>query len=76
MNDVFNAAMALLKLDCRSSICMFATEKTGQRTNGPCRCLDHPGGRLQLQILVAKCKQYQHDHNEATIQADEDLNHR
>lgn len=26
-------------LDCGSSSCRFAKDKSGQRTNGPCRCL-------------------------------------
>lgn len=29
-----------MQLDCGDNSCYFATDKTGQRTNGGCRCFD------------------------------------
>ncbi len=76
-DDIVSAAMGLLKFDCQAHLCMFATEKTGMRTNGPCHCLDrYPGVKLQLRILLAKCKQYQQELDDEANKSDEDPSHR
>lgn len=36
---------ASLDIDCGDSSCVFARNKTGQRTNGGCRCLDGRGSK-------------------------------
>ena len=44
-------------LDCQSSSCYFALERTGQRVNGPCRCLSDlsaPVRSLIRMTLLAK----------------------
>jgi len=42
-------------LDCGSHSCLFASNKHGQRTNGPCTCLT--GSRAEVQIQRAKLSQ-------------------
>lgn len=44
-------------LDCHSQSCYFALERSGQRVNGPCRCLSNlpPPVRSQIRMtLLAK----------------------
>lgn len=41
-------------IDCGSSICMFAPVKTGQRTQGGCRCLERAGFDQVPRIAVVK----------------------
>ena len=39
-------------LDCRDHSCWFALDKSGQRTNGGCRCLREIPQGLRSQIIV------------------------
>lgn len=40
-------------LDCRSHSCYFAVDRTGQRNNGPCRCLPDLSPPVRTQIRMA-----------------------
>lgn len=45
-------------LDCQSHSCYFAVDKSGQRNNGPCRCLrdDVPAGLLSVIRMTVQAK--------------------
>lgn len=45
-------------LDCGDQSCLFARDKSGQRTNGGCRCISNarPGVRQKLANLLAACR--------------------
>ena len=39
-------------MDCRDNSCFFTKVKTGQRTNGGCRCLRKPGISYKVKDLI------------------------
>ena len=41
----------LNELDCQAASCYFAKQKTGQRNNGPCRCLDGLNSQQKRKVL-------------------------
>jgi hypothetical protein len=43
-----------VKLDCGDSLCEFATDKSGQRTNGGCRCWPRVPGEEHYKITAIK----------------------
>ena len=54
--DAFELAEALNeydeRLDCGDNSCLFASHKGGMRTNGGCRCVDRPGVKSALALIV------------------------
>lgn len=42
----------MIELDCRDHSCLFAKDKSGQRTNGGCRCLKPLPDVQRLRVLT------------------------
>ena len=40
----------MIELDCGDQNCLFATDKSGMRTNGGCRCIPPGHSRLSLKV--------------------------
>ena len=40
----------MIELDCGDRNCLFATDKSGMRTNGGCRCIPPGHSRLSLKV--------------------------
>jgi hypothetical protein len=45
------------KMDCGDNSCVFATNKTGMRTNGGCRCHDRPNFGSPVRQAVLRLRQ-------------------
>ena len=39
-------------MDCGDSSCLYAVEKTGQRTNGGCRCVGRPENNSKFRLYM------------------------
>lgn len=48
-------------LDCRSHSCYFAVDRSGQRNNGPCRCLPDLSPPVRTQIRMAFLAKVNHE---------------
>lgn len=48
-------------LDCHSHSCYFAVDRTGQRTNGPCRCLPDLSPPVRSQIRMTLLAKLHHE---------------
>lgn len=48
-------------LDCHSHSCYFAVDRSGQRNNGPCRCLPDLSPPVRTQIRMAFLAKMNHE---------------